>query len=206
MKAYANRGYTESVDVSIHLGLEKGKVHEVRGILAVPHGFGKTSRVAVFARDELAQQAKAAGADVVGAEDLVKEIQEGTFDFDRCIATPDMMPLVSRVGRILGPRGLMPNAKLGTVTQDVESVVKSFKSGDKVEYRANRESVVTAPVATIGLNEDAIMENVNHFVNFIARSKPQGSTAKGAYVKKVTLSSTMGPGIELPMVSKKKRK
>jgi large subunit ribosomal protein L1 len=168
----------------------------VRGVVNLPHGTGKTVRVLVFAKGEKAEQATAAGADIVGADDLAKEIQEGRMDFDRCIATPDMMGVVGRLGKVLGPRGLMPNPKLGTVTPDVAGAVKAAKGG-AVEFRAEKAGIVHAGVGKASFTEDALVGNIRAFVEAIQRAKPSG--AKGTYLKKVTVTSTMGPGYKLDL-------
>jgi large subunit ribosomal protein L1 len=164
----------------------------------LPHGTGKSLRVAVFAKGARAEEAKAAGADIVGAEDLAEKVQAGQLDFDRCIATPDMMALVGRLGRVLGPRGLMPNPKLGTVTANVTEAVKAAKGG-QVEYRAEKAGVVQAGVGKASFSEVALLENVRAFVGAISRAKPTG--IKGTFIKKVSLSSTMGPGVKLELQS-----
>ena len=164
----------------------------------LPNGTGATVRVAVFAKDEKAEEAKAAGADIVGAEDLMEKIQKGEMDFDRCIATPDMMPLVGRLGKILGPKGLMPNPKLGTVTPDVKKAVESAKGG-AIEYRAEKAGIVHAGVGKLEFGDKELIENVKSFIKEIQRVKPSG--AKGTYMKKITLSSTMGPGIKIDIAA-----
>ena len=166
----------------------------VRGVVGLPNGTGKTVRVAVFARDAKADEAKAAGADVVGAEDLMQTVQGGTIDFDRCIATPDMMPVVGRLGKVLGPRNLMPNPKVGTVTMDVAEAVKAAKGGE-VQFKAEKGGVVHAGVGKASFNEAMLVENVRAFVQAVAKAKPSG--AKGSYMKKIALSSTMGAGVTI---------
>jgi large subunit ribosomal protein L1 len=166
----------------------------VRGVVTLPNGTGKTVKVAVFARDEKATQAKDAGAEFVGAEDLAEQVQKGEIDFDRCIASPDMMAVVGRLGKVLGPKGLMPNPKLGTVTQDVAAAVKAVKGGE-IEFRVEKAGIVHAGVGKISFPHDALAENVNVFINAIVKARPSG--AKGLFLKKATLTSTMGPGVRL---------
>ena len=170
----------------------------VRGVVNLPNGTGKTVRVAVFAKDAKADEAKAAGADIVGAEDLMEAIQGGKIDFDRCIATPDMMPLVGRLGKILGPRNLMPNPKVGTVTPDVAGAVKAAKGG-AVEYRVEKAGILHAGIGKVSFSEEALLQNVKAFTDAVQKSKPAG--AKGTYVKKVAVSSTMGPGVHVEPAS-----
>jgi large subunit ribosomal protein L1 len=170
----------------------------VRGVVSLPNGTGKTVRVAVFARGPKADEATAAGADIVGAEDLMEIIQSGKIEFDRCIATPDMMPIVGRLGKILGPRNLMPNPKVGTVTMDVKTAVEAAKGGE-VQFKVEKAGVIHAGIGKVSFGEDKLTENVRAFVDAVARAKPAGS--KGAYVKKVSLSSTMGPGVSLDLAS-----
>ncbi len=190
-----NRKFDETVEIAMNLAIDPRHADQmVRGMYELPHGTGATVRVAVFAKDEKAKEAKDAGADIVGAEDLMEEIQKGNMDFDRCIATPDMMPLVGRLGKVLGPKGLMPNPKLGTVTPDVKKAVESAKGG-AIEYRAEKAGIVHAGVGKASFDEKKLAENVAAFVKEIQRVKPSG--AKGTYMKKITLSSTMGPGIKL---------
>ncbi len=189
----ASAKFDESVEISMNLGIDPRHADQaLRGVVNLPNGTGKTVRVAVFARGDKAEAAQAAGADVVGAEDLVEQIQGGNINFDRTIATPDMMALVGRLGKVLGPRGLMPNPKLGTVTNDVAAAVQAAKGG-QVEFRAERAGIVHAGVGKVSFDEAALLANVRAFVDAIQRAKPSG--AKGTYVKKVSLSSTMGPGI-----------
>ena len=166
----------------------------VRGVVGLPNGTGKTMRVAVFARDAKADEAKAAGADIVGAEDLMEIVQGGTIDFDRCIATPDMMGVVGRLGKVLGPRNLMPNPRVGTVTMDVKSAVEAAKGGE-VQFKVEKAGVIHAGVGKASFSEDKLAENVQAFVNAVRKAKPEG--AKGAYIKKIVLSSTMGPAVTL---------
>jgi len=195
IKSTANAKFDETIEIAMNLGVDPRHADQnVRGVVQLPHGTGKTLRVAVFAKGDKAQAAKDAGADVVGAEDLAERIQSGTIDFDRCIATPDMMALVGRLGKILGPRGLMPNPKLGTVTNDVAEAVKAAKGG-QVEFRAEKAGIVHAGVGKASFEESKLVENIKAFVAAINRAKPSG--AKGTYIKKVSLSSTMGPGLKL---------
>jgi len=199
VKAKATAKFDESIEIAMNLGIDPRHADQtLRGVVNLPNGTGKTVRVAVFARGEKAEQAQAAGADVVGAEDLVEQIQGGTINFDRAIATPDMMALVGRLGKVLGPRGLMPNPKLGTVTQDVSAAVTAAKGG-QVEFRAEKAGIVHAGVGKASFEEQAILANVQAFVEAIQRNKPSG--AKGTYVKRVSLSSTMGPGIPVDPAS-----
>ena len=190
-----DRKFDETVEVSMNLGVDtKHADQQVRGMVSLPNGTGATVRVAVFARDEKADAAKAAGADIVGAEDLVEKIQKGDIDFDRCIATPDMMALVGRVAKVLGPKGMMPNPKLGTVTPNVEQAVKDAKGG-ALEFRAEKAGIVHARVGKASFDGKQLVENVAAFVEAIKRAKPAG--AKGTYIEKVSLSSTMGPGLKI---------
>ncbi|WP_297058338.1 50S ribosomal protein L1 [Thermosulfurimonas sp.] len=191
--AYAK--FDETVEVAVKLGVDPRHADQmVRGSVVLPHGTGKTARVVVFAKGDKAKEAEAAGADYVGAEDLIKKIQEGWLDFDKAVATPDMMPLVGRIGKILGPRGLMPSAKTGTVTFDVARAVKEIKAG-KVDFKVDRGGVVHAPVGKVSFGEKKILENLAAFFDALLRAKP--SAAKGQYIKSVTLSTTMGPGIKI---------
>ncbi|MEX2643202.1 MAG: 50S ribosomal protein L1 [Acetobacterales bacterium] len=187
--------FDQTVEIAMNLGVDTRHADQtVRGVVALPHGTGKAVRVAVFAKGDKADQAKAAGADIVGAEDLAESIQGGQMDFDRVIATPDMMGLVGRLGRVLGPRGLMPNPKLGTVTADVAEAVKNAKAGE-VQFRAEKAGIVHAGVGKLSFSEEQIVENVRAFVGAIQRARPSG--AKGTYLKRIALSSTMGPGVRL---------
>ena len=193
VKEKASTKFDESIEIAMNLGIDPRHADQaLRGVVNLPNGTGKTVRVAVFARGDKAEAAQAAGADLVGAEDLVEQIQNGQINFDRAIATPDMMALVGRLGKILGPRGLMPNPKLGTVTNDVGAAVQAAKGG-QVEYRAERAGIVHAGVGKVSFDEAALSANVRAFVDAIIKAKPAG--AKGTYVKRVSLSSTMGPGI-----------
>jgi large subunit ribosomal protein L1 len=191
----ANAKFDETVEVAMNLGVDPRHADQmVRGVVNLPNGTGRTVRVAVFARGEKAEEATAAGADVVGAEDLVEIVQKGEINFDRCIATPDMMPLVGRLGKVLGPRGMMPNPKVGTVTPDVAAAVKASKGG-AVEFRVEKAGIVHAGVGKASFDAKALEENVRAFADAVIKAKPAG--AKGNYVKKVALSSTMGPGLKL---------
>ena len=195
LKERASAKFDETVEVAINLGVDPRHADQmVRGVVNLPNGSGRTVRVGVFARGAKAEEAKAAGADVVGAEDLFEIVNGGKVDFDRCVATPDMMPLVGRLGKVLGPRGLMPNPKLGTVTQDVTAAVKAAKAGS-IEFRAEKAGIIHAGVGKASFSEDAIAANVRALVTAINRAKPSG--AKGTFIKKVSLSSTMGPGVKL---------
>lgn len=195
----AKAKFDETVEIAINLGVDPRYADQmVRGLMSLPHGTGKTLRVAVFARGERAEEAKAAGADIVGDEDLAEKVQAGQVDFDRCIATPDMMALVGRLGKILGPRGLMPNPKLGTVTMDVKSAVTAAKSG-QVEYRAEKGGVIHAGVGKVSFSAENLLENIRVFVDTVQKARPTG--VKGTYMKKIYLSSTMGPGIEVDIAS-----
>jgi large subunit ribosomal protein L1 len=199
VKANAKAKFDETVEIAMNLGIDPRHADQmVRGVVGLPNGTGKTVRVGVFARGPKAEEALAAGADVVGAEDLMTAVQEGKIDFDRCIATPDMMGLVGRLGKILGPRGLMPNPKLGTVTMDVKGAVTAAKAG-QVEFRAEKAGIVHAGIGKASFDEAKLLENARAFVEAIQRAKPAG--AKGTYVKKVALSSSMGPGIKVDIAS-----
>jgi large subunit ribosomal protein L1 len=199
VKTRATSKFDETIEVALNLNLDVRKAEQnLRGTVMLLHGTGKSLRVAVFARGAPADEAKAAGADIVCAEDLAEKVQAGQLDFDRCIATPDMMALVGRLGRVLGPRGLMPNPKLGTVTANVTEAVKAAKGG-QVEYRAEKAGVVQAGVGKASFSEAALLENVRTFVGAISRAKPTG--IKGTFIKKVSLSSTMGPGVKLELQS-----
>jgi len=199
VKANAKAKFDETIEVAMNLGIDPRHADQaVRGMIELPNGTGKSVRVAVFARGPKADEAKAAGADLVGAEDLAEKITAGEMNFERCIATPDMMGVVGRLGKVLGPRGLMPNPKLGTVTQDVAAAVKAAKAGS-IEFRAEKAGIVHAGVGKASFSEEAIVANVKALVNAINRAKPSG--AKGTFIKKVSLSSTMGPGIKLDPAS-----
>ena len=189
----ATAKFDETIEVSMNLGVDPRHADQmVRGMVNLPNGTGKTVRVAVFAKGDKADEAKAAGADVVGAEDLMEIVQGGKIDFDRCIATPDMMPVVGRLGKVLGPRGLMPNPKLGTVTPNVADAVKSAKGGS-VEFRVEKAGIVHAGVGKASFGAEKVQQNIQALIDAIAKAKPSG--AKGTYIKKITLSSTMGPAV-----------
>jgi len=187
--------FDETIEVSMNLGIDPRHADQmVRGVVSLPNGNGKEMRVAVFARDEKAKEATEAGADVVGAEDLAEDMQKGNLNYDRIIATPDLMGVVGRIGKILGPKGLMPNPKLGTVTADIKSAVEAAKSG-QVQYRAEKNGIVQAGVGKVSFGVDKLIENVNSFVDAVQRARPSG--AKGTFIKKVSISSTMGVGINV---------
>jgi large subunit ribosomal protein L1 len=195
VKGNATAKFDETVEIAVQLGVDPRHADQmVRGVVGLPNGTGKDVRVAVFARGPKAEEAQAAGADIVGAEDLMETVQGGTIDFDRCIATPDMMPVVGRLGKVLGPRNLMPNPKVGTVTMDVADAVKNAKGGE-VQFKVEKAGVVHAGVGKASFGEDKLVENVRAFMDAVLKAKPAG--AKGAYVKKVALSSTMGPGVTI---------
>jgi large subunit ribosomal protein L1 len=200
VKLIINNGKTkfdQTVDVAMNLGVDpKHSDQMVRGTIAMPNGLGKDVRVAVFAKGDKAEAAKAAGADIVGAEDLADAIQKGEMNFDRCIATPDMMAVVGRIGKILGPRGLMPNPKLGTVTPDVAKAVKEAKSGS-VEFKVEKAGIVHAGIGKVSFKPDALAQNIRAFIDAVKKAKPQG--AKGNYIKRVSISSTMGPSVKLDL-------
>jgi large subunit ribosomal protein L1 len=199
VKARATAKFDETVDVAMNLGVDPKHADQmVRGVCALPNGSGRTVRVAVFAKGAKAEEAKAAGADVVGAEDLVEQVSKGVINFDRCIATPDMMGLVGRLGKVLGPRGLMPNPRVGTVTMDVAGAVKAAKGG-AVEFRVEKAGIVHAGVGKASFTEKQLVENIRAFVDAVNKAKPAG--AKGTYIKKVALSSTMGPGVKVDQAS-----
>jgi large subunit ribosomal protein L1 len=191
--------FDETVEVAMNLGVDPRHADQmVRGVVNLPNGTGRTVRVAVFARGDKADEARAAGADVVGAEDLVETVQKGVIEFDRCIATPDLMPLVGRLGKVLGPRGMMPNPKVGTVTADVAGAVKASKGG-AVEFRVEKAGIVHGGVGKVSFDVAALEENVRAFTEAVTRAKPAG--AKGNYIKKVSVTSTMGPGLKLDPAS-----
>ncbi|WP_428926616.1 50S ribosomal protein L1 [Marinibacterium sp. SX1] len=199
IKANASAKFDESVEIAMNLGVDPRHADQmVRGVVGLPNGTGKTVRVAVFARGPKAEEAQAAGADIVGAEDLMETIQGGTIEFDRCIATPDMMPIVGRLGKILGPRNLMPNPKVGTVTMDVKAAVEAAKGGE-VQFKAEKAGVVHAGVGKASFDEAKLVENIRAFVGAVARAKPTG--AKGTYLKKISLASTMGPGVSVDVAN-----
>ena len=195
VKENATAKFDETIDLAINLGVDPKHADQmIRGVCLLPHGNGKTVRVAVFARDAKADEAKAAGADIVGAENLVDSILAGKIDFDRCIATPDMMGLAGRVARVLGPKGLMPNPKLGTVTADVATAVKNAKAGE-VQYRVEKNGIVHAGVAKASFSNEQIYDNAKLFIETIMKAKP--ATVKGTYMKKISISSTMGVGVKV---------
>ncbi|WP_428409475.1 50S ribosomal protein L1 [Hyphococcus sp.] len=195
VKANASAKFDETIEIAMNLGVDPRHADQmVRGVVALPNGTGRTVRVAVFAKDKKAEEATAAGADIVGAEDLMQKIQDGFMDFDRVIATPDMMGVVGRLGKVLGPRGLMPNPKVGTVTPDVAKAVKDSKGG-AVEFRVEKAGIIHAGVGKASFDEKAIAENVKAFIDAVTKAKPAG--AKGTYLKKIALSSTMGPGVKI---------
>ena len=199
VKSNAVAKFDETVELSINLGVDPKHADQmVRGVVNLPNGTGRTLKVAVFARGAKADEARAAGADVVGAEDLVATVQGGTIEFDRCIATPDMMPLVGRLGKVLGPRGLMPNPKVGTVTMDVKAAVAASKGG-AVEFRVEKAGIVQGMVGKSSFGDEKLIENIKAFVDAVARAKPQG--AKGTYIQRVAISSTMGPGVKVEPAS-----
>jgi large subunit ribosomal protein L1 len=195
VKDRAKAKFDETIEVAMNLGVDPRHADQmVRGVVNLPNGSGRTQRVAVFARGAKAEEAKAAGADIVGAEDLVEKVNAGQIDFDRCIATPDLMPLVGRLGKVLGPRGLMPNPKVGTVTQDVTTAVRGAKGGS-VEFRVEKAGIVHAGVGKASFSEEKLVENVRAFADAVQKAKPAG--AKGSFVNKISLSSTMGPGVKI---------
>lgn len=197
LTAAKERKFNETIEIAMNLGVDpKQNDQVVRGVTELPHGTGAVVRVAVFAKDAKAAEALAAGADIVGADDLAEEVMKGNINFDRCIATPDMMPLIARIGKILGPRGLMPNPKLGTVTMDVKKAVESSKGG-AVEFRAAKDGIVHARVGKASFDATKLAENIRSFIGAINRAKPAG--AKGSYIKKISLSSTMGPGVKIDL-------
>ncbi len=199
VKQTAKAKFDETIEISMNLGIDPRHADQmVRGVVGLPNGTGKSVRVGVFARGAKAEEALAAGADVVGADDLAEKVQAGEIAFDRCIATPDMMGLVGRLGKILGPRGLMPNPRLGTVTMDVKGAVTAAKAG-QVEFRAEKAGIVHAGIGKASFEEGKLVENARAFVEAIQRAKPTG--AKGTYVKKVSLSSSMGPGVKVDLAS-----
>lgn len=195
VKSSAKAKFDETIEVAMNLGVDPRHADQmVRGVCQLPNGSGRSVRVAVFAKDAKAEEARNAGADVVGAEELVAEVQQGSLNFDRCIATPDMMPLVGRLGKILGPRGLMPNPKVGTVTPNVAEAVKSAKGG-AIEFRVEKAGIIHAGVGKASFEADKLVENIKAFADAVLRAKPAG--AKGTYVKRVAISSTMGPGVRI---------
>jgi large subunit ribosomal protein L1 len=197
IKKNAKAKFDETVDISINLGVDPRHADQmVRGTVSLPNGTGKTVRVGVFARGAKADEATTAGADVVGAEDLMETVQSGKIEFDRCIATPDMMPIVGRLGKVLGPRNLMPNPKVGTVTMDIEAAVKNAKGGE-VQFRVEKAGVVHAGVGKASFGEKELVQNIQAFIDAVSKAKPSGT--KGAYMKKIAVSSTMGPGVSLDL-------
>jgi large subunit ribosomal protein L1 len=199
VKQNATSKFDETIEVAVNLGVDPRHADQmVRGVVTLPNGTGRTLRVGVFARGAKADEAKAAGADVVGAEDLVEKVQGGTIEFDRCIATPDMMPLVGRLGKVLGPRGMMPNPKVGTVTMDVATAVKGAKGGS-VEFRVEKAGIVQAGIGKASFDEDKLVENIKALMDAVAKAKPAG--AKGTYIQRVAVSSTMGPGVKVEPAS-----
>ena len=199
VKSNATAKFDETIEIAMNLGVDTRHADQmVRGVIGLPNGTGKSVRVAVFARGPKAEEAHAAGADIVGAEDLMETVQGGTIDFDRCIATPDMMPVVGRLGKVLGPRNLMPNPKVGTVTMDVAAAVQAAKGGE-VQFRAEKGGVVHAGVGKASFNETMLVENIRAFVEAVQKAKPSGS--KGAYLTKISLSSTMGAGVTIDIAA-----
>ena len=199
VKGNASAKFDETVEIAVQLGVDPRHADQmVRGVVGLPNGTGKSVRVAVFARGPKAEEAQAAGADIVGAEDLMETIQGGTIDFDRCIATPDMMPVVGRLGKVLGPRNLMPNPKVGTVTPDVATAVKNAKAG-QVRYRVDKNGIIHGGIGSIGFDASALKENLEALIADLKKAKP--ASAKGVYLKKVTLSTTMGPGLMIDQAS-----
>lgn len=199
VKSNASAKFDETIEIAMNLGVDPRHADQmVRGVVTLPAGTGKDVRVAVFARGPKADEAREAGADIVGAEDLMESIQSGKIDFDRCIATPDMMPLVGRLGKILGPRNLMPNPKVGTVTMDVTAAVNAAKGGE-VQFKAEKAGVVHAGIGKVSFDEDKLVQNLRAFVDAVSKARPSG--AKGTYMKKVSISSTMGPGVSVDVVS-----
>src|SRR5882757_4250812 len=199
VKERAKSKFDETIEIAINLGVDPRHADQmVRGVVTLPNGTGRTLRVGVFARGAKADEARAAGADVVGAEDLVEKVQGGTIDFDRCIATPDMMPLVGRLGKVLGPRGMMPNPKIGTVTMDVTTAVKGAKGGS-VEFRVEKAGIVQAGIGKASFSSDKRLQNIKAFADAVQKSKPAG--AKGTFINRVAISSTMGPGLKVEPAS-----
>ena len=195
----ATAKFDETVEFAVCLGVDPRHADQmVRGVVALPHGTGKTTRVAVFAKDDKAKEATEAGADIVGAEDLAESIKKGEMNFDRCIATPDMMPVVGRLGKILGPRGLMPNPKLGTVTPNVAEAIKAAKAG-QIEYRAEKAGIIHAGVGRVSFTSDALTDNIKSLVDALQKAKP--AAAKGTYFKRMSISSSMGPGVKVNVAS-----
>ena len=199
LKQSTGAKFDETIEIALNLGVDPRHADQmVRGVVSLPNGTGKSLKVAVFAKGDKAKEAEDAGADIVGADDLAKQVQDGDIPFDRCIATPDMMAVVGRLGKILGPRGLMPNPKLGTVTNDVAEAIKAAKGG-QIEFRVEKAGIVHAGVGKASFTEEALTENVKAFIDAINKAKPSG--AKGTYLKRVSLSSTMGPGLKVDVAS-----
>jgi large subunit ribosomal protein L1 len=199
IKTAASAKFDETLEIAMNLGVDPRHADQmVRGVVALPHGTGKTVRVAVFARGAKADEARAAGADIVGAEDLMETIQSGKIEFDRCIATPDLMPLVGRLGKILGPRNLMPNPKVGTVTMDVKTAVAGAKGGE-VQFKVEKAGVIHGGIGKMSFDDTKLADNIRAFVDAVSKAKPAG--AKGTYLKKISVSSTMGPGVSLELAS-----
>ena len=199
VKARAKAKFDETIEVAMNLGVDPRHADQmVRGVVSLPNGTGRSAKVAVFAKGAKAEEAKRAGADIVGAEDLAEIVGKGQIDFDKCIATPDMMGVVGRLGKVLGPRGLMPNPKVGTVTMDVTQAIKDAK-GDAVEFRVEKAGIVQAGVGKASFSEDKLVENIKAFVDAVQKAKPAG--AKGHYINRVSLSSTMGPGLKIDVAS-----
>jgi len=195
VKERAKAKFDETIEIAMNLGIDPRHADQaVRGVVSLPSGTGRSQRVAVFARGAKAEEAKKAGADVVGAEDLVEKVQGGQVDFDKCIATPDLMPLVGRLGKVLGPRGLMPNPKVGTVTNDVTAAIRDAKGG-AVEFRAEKAGIIQAGIGKASFDEKAIIANIKAFADAVQKSRPSG--AKGTFVQRVAISSTMGPGVKV---------
>ena len=199
VKGGAKAKFDETIELAMNLGVDPRHADQmVRGVCQLPHGSGRKLRVAVFAKGDKAEEAKKAGAEIVGAEDLVEQVQKGTIDFDRCIATPDMMPLVGRLGKVLGPRGLMPNPKVGTVTADVAAAVEAAKGG-AVEFRVEKAGLIHAGVGKASFTEEALVANIRAFTDAVNKAKPSG--AKGTFVKRIAVTSTMGPGVKIEPAS-----
>jgi large subunit ribosomal protein L1 len=199
VKDAAKAKFDETIEVAMNLGVDPRHADQmVRGVCQLPNGSGRKLRVAVFAKGAKAEEAKKAGADIVGAEDLAEQVQKGVIEFDRCIATPDMMPLVGRLGKVLGPRGLMPNPKVGTVTADVTEAVRGAKGG-AVEFRVEKAGIIQAGVGKASFSEQALIENIRAFTDAVMKAKPSG--AKGTFVKRITITSTMGPGVKIEAAS-----
>lgn len=195
VKERAKTKFDETIEIAMNLGVDPRHADQmVRGVVNLPNGTGRSVRVAVFAKGDKAEEAKKAGADIVGAEELAEDVQKGKIDFDRCIATPDMMPLVGRLGKVLGPRNLMPNPKVGTVTADIAEAVKGAKGG-AVEFRVEKAGIIHAGVGKASFSEEQLVENINAFTEAVAKARPSG--AKGTFIKRISISSTMGPGVKI---------